>query len=91
MIPLVRHALMGPGNTSFDVGRVLWVCGTVAFIFGSLIFQGLAIYRGQSFSMTEFGTGFGGGLSVILALGGVGISLKDRGVASATAKMAGAE
>lgn len=87
MTPLLRNALMGPGHTSFDAGRILWVIGTVCYIVGAMVFQGIAVAGGQPFSMIEFGTGFGGGLSVILALGGAGISLKDRGVAKATSAM----
>ena len=85
---LLRNALMGPGHTSFDAARILWVVGTVAFIIGAMVFQDIAVHNGQAFSMIEFGTGFGGGLATILALGGAGISLKDRGVARASATMA---
>ena len=91
MNTLLRNALMGPGHTSYDAARILWVVGTVAFIIGAMVFQGIAVHNGQAFSMIEFGTGFGGGLATILALGGAGISLKDRGVARASATMAPAE
>jgi hypothetical protein len=89
MLPFFRNMLMGPGNHSLDAGRVLWVFGALAFIIGALVFQGIAVHRGQPFSMVDFGTGFGGGLSVILGLGGLGVSLKDRGVAKAQATAAG--
>ena len=85
MNAFIQNILTGPGNHSFDAGRVLWVFGTLAFIVGALGFQGIAVHTGQPFSMIEFGTGFGGGLATILALGGAGISLKDRGVAKAHA------
>lgn len=91
MSALLRNALMGPGHVSYDAARILWVVGTVAFIIGAMTFQGIAVASGQAFSMIEFGTGFGGGLATILALGGAGISLKDRGVARASATMAPAE
>lgn len=87
MIPLLRNALMGPGNNSFDSGRILWVLAVIAFIVGAMTFQGIAVAKGQTFSMIDFGTGFGGGLATLLALGGVGISLKDRGVAKAAQTM----
>ena len=88
MLPLFRNMLLGPGHNSVDAGRVLWVLGTLAFIIGALVFQGISVHGGQPFSMIEFGTGFGGGLATILALGGAGISLKDRGVARAQATTA---
>jgi len=84
----LNDLLRGPGNVSYDAGRVLWVLGTLVFIFGALAFQGIAVYRDQAFSMIEFGTGFGGGLATILGLGGLGVSLKDRGVAKANATAA---
>ncbi|CAN5322190.1 hypothetical protein BH09PSE3_BH09PSE3_23360 [soil metagenome] len=68
-----------------EAGRVLWVFDTIAFIVGFNVFQGIAAWKGQAFSPVEYGTGFGGGLATILALGGVGISQKDRGVAKAAA------
>ena len=91
MNSLLRNALMGPGHASYDAARILWVVGTLAFIIGAMAFQGIAVAKGQAFSMIEFGTGFGGGLATILALGGAGISLKDRGVARASATMAPAD
>ena len=91
VVPFIRNMLMGPGNHSLDAGRVLWVFGTLAFIIGALIFQGISVYKGAPFSMIDFGTGFGGGLATILALGGAGISLKDRGVAKAQATTAASE
>lgn len=91
VVPFIRNMLMGPGNVSLDAGRVLWVFGALVFIIGSLAFQGYAVYLGQPFSMIEFGTGFGGGFATIMALGGVGISLKDRGVAKAQATTAASE
>lgn len=75
------NILTGADNQSFEAGRVLWVLGTVAFIIASVVFQGIAVSKGQAFSMIDFGTGFGGGLATILALGGAGISLKDRALA----------
>ena len=85
---LLRNALKGPSNNGFDAARILWVGGTLAFILGGIGFQAYAIHEGQTFSMVEFGTGFGGGLAAVLAAGGVGISLKDRGVARAQATAA---
>ena len=91
MNTLLRNALMGPGHTSYDAARILWVVGTVAFIIGAMVFQGIAVAKGQPFSMVEFGTGFGGGLAAVLALGATGVSLKDRGVARASAALAPTE
>jgi len=91
MSDLLRNALKGPGNTSYDAGRILWVIGTLAFIFGALTFQWRAADAGQSFDMIAFGTGFGGGLAAILTAGGFGINIKDRGVARASATLTSAQ
>lgn len=91
MIPLLRNALMGPGHTSFDSGRMLWVGSMLSFLVGGLTLQVMAIIHGQPFSMTDFGIGFGGGAATLLAAGGIGISLKDRGVAKASATMGGSD
>lgn len=79
------NILKGIDNTSFEAGRVLWVIGTFAYIVGAMVFQGIAVAKGQTFNMIEFGTGFGGGLSSILLLGGGAISLKDRALAKVKA------
>lgn len=58
------------GN-DYDVGRVLWVAGT-------LVFFGLAIYtvgfKGAAFSYTEYGMGLG----AVLAGGGAALNLKHK-------------
>lgn len=67
---IFRHFFTGRDNQSFELGRALWALGTIAMI----VYQGVAIwYKGQPFSPTEFGIGFGS----ILAAGGVGIAAKD--------------
>lgn len=65
----------GPGDRSYEVGRMLWALSVLC----ALIFTGVDIWlNGTRFldHVVEFGTGVGS----LLALGGVGIAVKDRGV-----------
>jgi hypothetical protein len=69
------HAFRGLSG-HFELGRMLWALSTL----GLIAYQGLAIWLNhQSFSPTEFGLG----AASILAAGGFGIAVKDKGVASA--------
>lgn len=48
--------------------------GYVLVLLGALIFQIYSIYKGNSFSMTDFGTG----ISLILFGGGAGIGIRAK-------------
>ncbi len=74
--------LKGPLG-GFDIGRIGLAASTASMIVGPLVFQGIAIAQGQTWSASEFCLGYGGGLSVVLGLGNLGIATKDKGVASA--------
>lgn len=63
-------------NQSFELGRALWALSVVALC----ICQGVALWKGQAFSPTEFGTG----AAAILAAGGFGIAAKDKANAGAS-------
>lgn len=67
-------ALEGPSGT-FDTARILFVLGGVS----GIVYQGVALYKGQPWQPVEFF----GGLGAYLGGAGLGISLKDKGVASA--------
>jgi len=66
---ILKDLLGTVDNSAFELGRVLWAIGVLAL----LGFQGFALWKGQTFSPTEFGLGFAG----ILAAGGGGIAMKD--------------
>lgn len=70
----IFDAFKGPLG-GFDTARMLFAVGGIA----GIIYQGVALYKGQAWQPIEFFTGFGG----YLGGGGLGISLKDKGVASA--------
>lgn len=74
MMGRLLKALEGPSGT-FDSARILFALGGVA----GIVYQGVAIYKGQPWAPAEFF----GGLGVYVGGSGVGISLKDKGVASA--------
>lgn len=71
---LFKHVLTDFDNETYDTIRVLGmfvaVCG--------LVFQGYALYRGQTFDVMGFLTGFGGFLAGI----GAGVLLDARGKGS---------
>lgn len=75
-----REWFTGPGSREYELARVMFALVIVS----GLGFQGFAVYRGQAFSMIEFGTGMGG----LLALGGLGTKFKDEGAAKAVATAA---
>ena len=70
----IMDALKGPLG-SFDSARILFVLGGIS----GIAYQGVALYKGQTWQPIEFFTGLG----AYLGGGGLGISLKDKGVASA--------
>jgi hypothetical protein len=67
---LVSDCLTGKDGESYDVGRVLWIIGVLAFI--GLSIYGL--YRGGAFDPLNWGTGYG----AILGGGGAGIGMKSK-------------
>lgn len=78
----VVDALKGPLG-GFDSARILFVVGGAGVIFGPLVFQAWALVLGQEWHPGEFCAQYAGGLALYLGGGGLGISLKDKGVASA--------
>ncbi|MDE1902187.1 MAG: amino acid ABC transporter substrate-binding protein [Alphaproteobacteria bacterium] len=59
----IHYALTGKDNTTYDVGRILIVLGSIAF----LVFEAWAVFHNNAFDMQAFGIGYG---SVLLAGGG---------------------
>ena len=74
---VMREWFTGPGSREFELARLLFAIVVVA----GVVMQGIALAKGQSFSMLDFGTGMGG----LLTLGGLGTKLKDEGAAKAAA------
>jgi hypothetical protein len=83
MMGRLLKALEGPNGAGYDTARILFALGGFCGIFAPLIFQGIALYKGQEWHPAEFCGGYFGGLGAYLGGGGLGISLKDKGVASA--------
>lgn len=83
----ISEALKGPLG-GWDSARILFVVGGIGVIFGPLIFQGWALILGQEWKPGEFCAQYCGGVALYLGGGGLGISLKDKGVASANATTA---
>lgn len=75
-------ALEGPLG-GFDSARMLFALGGFCGIIAPLVYQGVALYKGQPWDPASFCGGYFGGLGAYLGGGGLGISLKDKGVASA--------
>lgn len=70
-------------NGALEINRVNLFLGAWGFVFGALIFQGWAMWRGDEFSIEAFCLAFGTGFAA-LGLGGSGaVAIKDRNVASA--------
>ncbi len=68
MLSFLKDILTARDGESYDVGRVLWAIGAVAFI----ALTAYAVYRGGAFDPLNWGTGYG----AILGGGGAGIRLK---------------
>lgn len=69
---LVRDSLTENTNDAFDVSKVLWVLGVLAFIG----FSGYAVWKSGEFDYIGFGTGFG----IVLATGGASVALKNTNI-----------
>lgn len=78
----ITDALKGPLG-GFDSARILFALGGIGVIFAPIIFQAWALYLKQDWHPGEFCAQYAGGLALYLGGGGLGISLKDKGVASA--------
>ncbi len=65
MKKFLKHCLTGRDNETFDVARVLWAMGGMAFI----VFTGWTVFHTGAFDAQNYGTGFG------LAMGGGGASV----------------
>ena len=74
--------LRGPTG-SFDTARIVFALGGAGVAIGPIVFQAVALYKGQTWDPAGFCGGYGGGLAAYLAGGGLGIATKDKGVASA--------
>ena len=79
---MLRDALKGPTG-SYDTARILFAGGGAFGIIAPVVFQGWALYKGQTWDAASFCGGYFGGLGAYLGGGGFGISIKDKGVASA--------
>lgn len=79
--------LKGPTG-SFDVQRIGFAAGTAGMVLAPIVFQAVALFKGQVFSAAEFCGGYGLGLGSLGLAGGFGIAAKDKGVASAIATTA---
>lgn len=65
-----RGWFTGNDNQNYEVGRALWALSVLA----GIGYAGFDIFWNHSrFNMVEFGTGLGS----LLALGGVGLAVKD--------------
>lgn len=67
----VVHLLTGRDNETLDIGRVLWVAGVLWFM---LIGGWAVIGKGQAFDPSGYGTGLG----IVLAAGGIGVAAKAK-------------
>jgi hypothetical protein len=83
MTSRLLKALEGPNGVGFDTARLLFAGGGIVGIFAPVAFQAWALHLGQEWHPAEFCAGYLGGLGTYLGAGGLGISLKDKGVASA--------
>lgn len=78
----IVDAFVNPSGT-LDVTRIMFVSGGVVGGVAPVVFQAVALYKGQPWDPAGFCAGYFGGLGAYLGGGGLGISLKDKGVASA--------
>lgn len=79
---LIKDMFKNPSG-SYDSARILFVFGGLNGIISPVAFQIWAMARGQTWDATAYCLAYGGMLSAVLSLGGLGIATKDKGVASA--------
>ena len=71
MNKLLRQLFSTTDNQSWELGRVLWAVGVLAFI----IYAGIALLvLRQAWNGIEYGTGF----AAVLAAGGFAVAQKDK-------------
>lgn len=70
--------LKGVENKHFDLARILWFTGSI-FMLGSGLYS--MVINKEPFLANALT--FGGGFAALLAAGGLGVKLKDTGVADA--------
>jgi hypothetical protein len=75
----------GPNGT-YDSARVLFSLGGFFGIFSPIVFQAVALYKGQSWEPMQFSSGLGLILASFAGVG-FGISQKDKGIADSQATM----
>lgn len=68
MRELMRHLFTGKDNATFDLGRLLWAKGSIAFT----ALSAYSVHKGNPFDPVAWGTGFG----AMLAAGGAAIWAK---------------
>ena len=81
-MPQLRDMFKGVGG-GYDSARILFVIGGLNGIITPVAFQAWAMWRGQAWDATSYCLAYGGMLSAVLSLGGLGIATKDKGIASA--------
>lgn len=79
---LFKELFKGPTG-QYDSARFLFAIGGMSGILSPIVFQAYALWKGQSWDVLAFCTAYGGMLAAVLGFGGLGISVKDKGVASA--------
>lgn len=79
----IIKALEGPNGAGFDTARILFAAGGAVGLAAPVVFQSIALYKGQTWDPAGFCGGYFGGLGAYIGGGGLGISFKDKGVASA--------
>lgn len=72
-----------------ESARVLFVIGGLNGIISPVVFQAWAMWRGQAWDAATYCLAYGGMLSAVISLGGLGIATKEKGVAAANVTQAG--
>ena len=65
----IKHIFTGLDGETYDISRVLWMIGVVAF----LCFTGYDVWKNQKFDMASYGLAYSG----LLAAGAVGVKIKE--------------
>lgn len=73
----MRHILTGIDGESYDIARVVWAIGSMAYV---VLAVADLFVRGNSFNPQEYGVGFG----ALMAGGGAAVSLKAKTEPGAT-------
>ena len=71
MIEFLRHCFTGIDGQSWDLGRILWAIGVLAYI----AYAGISLWHNKTpFDMQAYGIGF----AAVLAAGGAALALKAK-------------